>query len=1060
MAYTRPPGDQIHFVFDGSYVKQNAINLIANFTVSAPPPTLIPVDETILTTTPTCASSYLRTAIAITETFNPCQTTIVSVICITRVSYLPETILRIYHEVPTDPLLRIDASMIMGLGIFPPELQLTTSTSANTIWDLLSVAIPQTELPFQTSVKDIFLKSHTFQDANYNIVFESGNGLLVEPNLHIPIRFGNSCSLNDKGTILAVGSEEMSSGASYDGGVIVYDISNPTAWRALYARFGEYSYVYFGHDVSLSADGIRLGVCAKGDYVELYRSGSRAITLYGIIRTPYYYPKSVSLNGDGSIVVIGHAGDSGEPGAINIYSWNGYYEVNIISRIVGNAQLPYIGNKVAVNKSGNRIVATSDRGIHTFDLIDNVWVQHPSIITASTDYFKTKITLANDGNTLAVPYSSSVYLGAEIYDWADGWVKRGCNIKYASQPNLRCTAAALNDDGNVLFLGFPQGLVNTVAEGLVHRWNDNTIYAFTREAEFSVITTCDRLIGAGECYVPEVYLFARCSMDSIQILIKIDIPQTLLSCGTLYEFRETIVPSYTLRNTFNNISGGVTLSKNGRILVVSNSPSLLTVYDLVVSSWVLRHTIPVNNTSISLNEIGTTLVVGDSVAETITTYFYNGFVWTSINVLSNVLVSSLCFKGTTLAVGSETFDNKGKVEIYVWTMGSWVLRDTLLGNINNERYGISVALAVNNTMLCVAAKMNDLYATPPNIYTYDYNGSEWVLRGKFEVDENSVLHLTNLYREEYGVAPVKSNRCLMDAAYKYSQKMGVNNWFAHNEEDGTTPFDRIRAEGYWNNFDFGLNQFCGENLYRVVNDIDYLVVEFSSKLALDWWRHSHAGHAENMRDTRYTELSVGIWRGTDFIYYTQNYGWRDDGTSMYFNGETNYNHTVSISLNSTGTTLAVGSTEFDYRYSHTGGVQIFSSFGDVWIRRGKYIISENEMMDGFFGSSVVLSASGRELIVGASGESNVYVFAAIPDTYKVGGIIKQGVDGVSAKARAVVCRTGQSIGDVITNEDGTFEIDNLLIGEEVDVVFHNPLTMTTGDVIERVYPVQYVEEEL
>lgn len=95
---------------------------------------------------------------------------------------------------------------------------------------------------------------------------------------------------------------------------------------------------------------------------------------------------------------------------------------------------------------------------------------------------------------------------------------------------------------------------------------------------------------------------------------------------------------------------------------------------------------------------------------------------------------SLSRDGTVLAVGATEWDgvgtNEGKVYTYDWNGTQWVERATIVEGLASDAFGRGVALNSDGTILVVGASWYDNTVTWSGcVYTYDWNGSSWVQRG-------------------------------------------------------------------------------------------------------------------------------------------------------------------------------------------------------------------------------------------------------------------------------------------------------------------------------------------
>lgn len=107
--------------------------------------------------------------------------------------------------------------------------------------------------------------------------------------------------------------------------------------------------------------------------------------------------------------------------------------------------------------------------------------------------------------------------------------------------------------------------------------------------------------------------------------------------------------------------------------------------------------------------------------------------------------------------------------------------------------------------------------------------------------ERGVLDLVNRDRAAQGAGTLNGDSRLHDAARAHSQDMAVNDFFSHTGSGGTSPGDRIAAEGYsataW-----------GENIAA-----GFLTAESVVAAWLD-----SPGHRDNMRNGLFTDAGIGL----------------------------------------------------------------------------------------------------------------------------------------------------------------------------------------------------------
>jgi uncharacterized protein YkwD len=121
--------------------------------------------------------------------------------------------------------------------------------------------------------------------------------------------------------------------------------------------------------------------------------------------------------------------------------------------------------------------------------------------------------------------------------------------------------------------------------------------------------------------------------------------------------------------------------------------------------------------------------------------------------------------------------------------------------------------------------------------------------------ERQIFDLSNVARVKRERSTLKWDDKAATSARKHSVDMAQNNYFAHNSQDGTTPFDRMKAEGI-------SYMTAGENIAAGQRDaID----------AYEGWMNS-LGHRKNILNPDFERLGVGVALGGSFgFYYTQNF---------------------------------------------------------------------------------------------------------------------------------------------------------------------------------------------
>jgi len=108
--------------------------------------------------------------------------------------------------------------------------------------------------------------------------------------------------------------------------------------------------------------------------------------------------------------------------------------------------------------------------------------------------------------------------------------------------------------------------------------------------------------------------------------------------------------------------------------------------------------------------------------------------------------------------------------------------------------------------------------------------------------EERVVELTNIERQNYGCEPVTMDTRLWAAAAGHSEDMAVNDFFSHTGSDGSSPDERIIAQGYiWSGW--------GENIAAGYT---------SPESVVNAWMSS-SGHRANILNCSFVHIGVGYF---------------------------------------------------------------------------------------------------------------------------------------------------------------------------------------------------------
>jgi uncharacterized protein YkwD len=124
--------------------------------------------------------------------------------------------------------------------------------------------------------------------------------------------------------------------------------------------------------------------------------------------------------------------------------------------------------------------------------------------------------------------------------------------------------------------------------------------------------------------------------------------------------------------------------------------------------------------------------------------------------------------------------------------------------------------------------------------------------------ENDILRMVNEERAKVGAKALAMETMRRDVARAHSKDMAVRNFFDHNNPDGKSPFDRMKAVGI-------SYTAAGENIAYNTYPVDR-----AAKAAMDGWMNSD-GHRKNIQNAKYGRTGIGVYRNPSNgrVYLTQ-----------------------------------------------------------------------------------------------------------------------------------------------------------------------------------------------
>lgn len=291
-------------------------------------------------------------------------------------------------------------------------------------------------------------------------------------------RFGAAVSINNDGTIVAIGSNNNE---EEEGMVRIYE-NNEGAWVLLEEINNNVSEANFGFSLSLNSDGSVIAIGAPFAYstsgfVSIYENIEGTWTevggkIYGedISNRSGY---SVSLNGDGSIVAIGATlnSDNGSmAGHARVYENIEGTWTQIGQDIDGAVEDDKFGTSISINDDGSIVAigaidndANGENSGHVriFENIEGTWTQIGQDINGDevSEQFGRSVSLSADGSIVAIGANGSdgsiTNAGqVSIYENNNGtWTQIGEDIYGESANDNSGYSISLSDDGSKVAIG-------------------------------------------------------------------------------------------------------------------------------------------------------------------------------------------------------------------------------------------------------------------------------------------------------------------------------------------------------------------------------------------------------------------------------------------------------------------------------------------------------------------------------------------------------------------------------------------------------------------------------
>ena len=289
--------------------------------------------------------------------------------------------------------------------------------------------------------------------------------------------------------------------------------------------------------------------------------------------------------------------------------------------------------------------------------------------------------------------------------------------------------------------------------------------------------------------------------------------------------------------------------------------------------------------------------------------------------------------GTIVAIGAFGYNsNIGTTRIYEWNGSAWVLKGNQIdGLTTTDRSGYSVSISSDGTVVAIGAYyfIGGAGGNSGTTRIYEWSGTAWVLKG------SQIDGLTSGERSGYSVSINSDGTVVAIGAYYFSGGAGGYSGTTYIYEWSGTAW--LLRGSQINGLTSG--EFSGVS---VSLNSDGTVVAIG---AITF----SGGAGGNSGTTRIYE-----WSGT---------AWVLKGSQI--NGLTSgENSGISVSINSTGTVVAIGAYNFSGGAAGTSGTtRIYEWSGTAWVLKGSQIdgLTSGERS----GHSVSISSDGTVVAIGA-----------------------------------------------------------------------------------------------
>lgn len=346
--------------------------------------------------------------------------------------------------------------------------------------------------------------------------------------------------------------------------------------------------------------------------------------------------------------------------------------------------------------------------------------------------------------------------------------------------------------------------------------------------------------------------------------------------------------------------------------------------------------------------------------------------------------------GTRIAIGvrysdpgGSTWSNAGAVYIYFKSGSSWIQEAKLVATdkASNDEFGISVCLNSDATRVVIGAFNADGGSTDSGkVYIFLRTGTSWTQEAMMQASDKSST-------DHFGISVTiddAANRCMVGSASRGTGQGGV--------------YVFTRSGTSW----------AQEAIIQA--DIPQINSYFGNSISTD-------STGVRVAIGSYGYAIGGNARGKVFVYIRSGTVWTLEQGFIASDGATSDQFGCSVAIDSTGTRVVVGSNFADnFGTPNSGKTYIFTRSGSSWIQE-QILTASDKSSNYSFGYSVSINSDGSKILIGSIGAlvdtipttGKGYIFTRSGTVWTEGG-------GIYPATRAAGDQFGTSVS---ISKDGT-----------------------------------------